>query len=167
MRVVLDTNILVSALLIQAGFPDAIYRGWNAGEFILITSELQLDELRATLRKPAIARRIKPPASEIASRKSSPESDDRVTRGNLPMISANAPISLIKRPALCGLLCCSRKIKQVIAGLSNSGIGRTDQSHWLFSPAAPILHPSGLTPEAGTLPRTKGRRPVRRSMSAF
>src|SRR6266849_9606882 len=58
--VVLDTNILVSALLIQTGYPAAIYRAWREGHFTLLTCAEQLDELRATLRKPAIAARIKP-----------------------------------------------------------------------------------------------------------
>jgi putative PIN family toxin of toxin-antitoxin system len=60
MRVVLDTNILVSALLIQTGNPAAIYRAWQEGFFTLLTCAEHLDELRATLRKSAIAERIKP-----------------------------------------------------------------------------------------------------------
>ena len=60
MRVVLDTNILVSALMIQVGNPAAIYRAWQEGHFTLLTCAKRLDELRATLRKPAIAERIKP-----------------------------------------------------------------------------------------------------------
>jgi uncharacterized protein len=61
MRVVLDTNIiLVSALLVQLGFPAAIYRAWQEGYFTLLVCAEQIDELKATLRKPAIAARIKP-----------------------------------------------------------------------------------------------------------
>jgi hypothetical protein len=60
MRVVLDTNILISALLVQFGHPATIYRLWQGGYFTILTCEQQLDELRATLRKPAIAERIKP-----------------------------------------------------------------------------------------------------------
>ena len=60
MRVVLDTNILVSALLVQTGTPAAIYRAWHEGSFTLLTCAEQLDELRATLHKPALAARIKP-----------------------------------------------------------------------------------------------------------
>lgn len=56
----LDTNILVSALLIQTGFPAAIYRAWSERAFTLLTCAEQLDELRDTLRKPRIAARIKP-----------------------------------------------------------------------------------------------------------
>ncbi len=60
MGVVLDTNILVSALLVQLGRPAAIYRAWQEGHFTLLTCAEQLDELKATLHKPAIAARIKP-----------------------------------------------------------------------------------------------------------
>ncbi|MGD1097147.1 MAG: putative toxin-antitoxin system toxin component, PIN family [Bryobacteraceae bacterium] len=60
MRVVLDTNILVSALMIQTGNPAAIYRAWQEGQFTALACAEYLDELRATLRKPAIAQRIKP-----------------------------------------------------------------------------------------------------------
>ncbi len=67
MRVVLDTNILVSALLVQAGYPAVIYRRWSEGNFTLLTSAEQLDELRATLHKPAIAARIKPHTEPGAS----------------------------------------------------------------------------------------------------
>jgi putative PIN family toxin of toxin-antitoxin system len=63
MRAVLDTNILISALLIQVGHPAAIYRTWQEGYFTLLTCAEQLDELRSTLRKPAIAERIKPHAA--------------------------------------------------------------------------------------------------------
>jgi hypothetical protein len=60
MRVVLDTNILISALLVQVGHPAAIYRAWQEGHFTLLTCAEQLDELRTTLQKPVIATRIKP-----------------------------------------------------------------------------------------------------------
>ena len=60
MRVVLDTNVLVSALIIQTGNPAAIYRAWQEGRFTLLTCAEHLDEVRATLRKPALAERIKP-----------------------------------------------------------------------------------------------------------
>jgi len=60
MRVVLDTSILVSAIMIQTGNPAAIYRAWQQRQFTLLTCKELLDELRATLHKPAIAGRIKP-----------------------------------------------------------------------------------------------------------
>lgn len=60
MRVVLDTNILISALMISRGPPALIYRAWQEGRFSLLTCPEHLDELRPTLRKPPIADRIKP-----------------------------------------------------------------------------------------------------------
>jgi predicted nucleic acid-binding protein len=56
MRVVLDTNILISALLVQTGHSTAIYLAWQEGYFTLMVCAEQLDELRATLHKPAIPR---------------------------------------------------------------------------------------------------------------
>ena len=60
MRAVLDTDVMVSTLLIQTGNPAAIYRVWREGQFTLLACAEHLDELRATLRKPAITERIKP-----------------------------------------------------------------------------------------------------------
>ena len=40
MRVVLDTNILFSALISPHGAPDAIYRAWRAARFEVVTLSL-------------------------------------------------------------------------------------------------------------------------------
>ena len=60
MRIILDTNILISALLVQGGPPGVIYRAWIEGGFTLLTCADQLAEMRETLRKPALAERIRP-----------------------------------------------------------------------------------------------------------
>src|SRR5215468_8078302 len=60
MRVVLDTNILVSALIAPAGNPAAIYNAWEQGKFTLLTCAEHLEELHATLQKPKVANLIKP-----------------------------------------------------------------------------------------------------------
>lgn len=60
MRVVLDTNILISALISPAGHPAAIYKAWEDGRFTLLTCEEHLEELRATLQKPRVAELVKP-----------------------------------------------------------------------------------------------------------
>ena len=52
MRVVLDTNILLSALISPHGPPDRIYRAWRAARFELLTSDAQLDESRRASRYP-------------------------------------------------------------------------------------------------------------------
>lgn len=52
MRVVLDTNVLLSALISPHGPPEAIYRAWRAARFEVVTSRVQLDELRRASRYP-------------------------------------------------------------------------------------------------------------------
>ena len=60
MRLILDTNVLVAALLTRNTPPDALYRAWRDGAFVLVTSELQLEELRAVTRREPIRQRIHP-----------------------------------------------------------------------------------------------------------
>ncbi|OAH80918.1 twitching motility protein PilT, partial [Aeromonas salmonicida subsp. salmonicida] len=50
MRVVLDTNVLLSALLSPHGWPDVIYRAWQKDRFDLVTSVAQINELRRASR---------------------------------------------------------------------------------------------------------------------
>lgn len=54
MRVVLDTNVLVSALISPLGPSDRLYQEWRNGIFDLITSEEQLEEFRRVTRYPHI-----------------------------------------------------------------------------------------------------------------
>ncbi len=60
MRVILDTNVLVAALISRHGPPDAIYRAWRAGRFELVTSIAQLDELRRISRYPKLKAVLRP-----------------------------------------------------------------------------------------------------------
>ncbi len=50
MKVVLDTNVLISALISPHNPPDIILQSWLAGEFDLLTSEAQLEEIRRVSR---------------------------------------------------------------------------------------------------------------------
>jgi putative PIN family toxin of toxin-antitoxin system len=52
MRVVLDSNVLLSALLSPHGPPHQIYQAWQKRRFTLITANVQLDELRRASRYP-------------------------------------------------------------------------------------------------------------------
>ncbi|PKM08668.1 MAG: putative toxin-antitoxin system toxin component, PIN family [Gammaproteobacteria bacterium HGW-Gammaproteobacteria-4] len=54
MRVILDTNVLLAALISPHGPPDMIYRAWRAARFELLTSAAQLDELRRVSRYPKL-----------------------------------------------------------------------------------------------------------------
>jgi uncharacterized protein len=50
MRVILDTNILVNALITPGGVGEQIYRAWRSGRFELITCAEQFDEFRRVSR---------------------------------------------------------------------------------------------------------------------
>jgi putative PIN family toxin of toxin-antitoxin system len=54
MRVILDTNVLLAALISVHGPPETIYRAWRAARFELVTSTVQLDELRRVSRYPKL-----------------------------------------------------------------------------------------------------------------
>jgi hypothetical protein len=54
MRVILDTNVLLGALISPHGPPDALYRAWRTARFELVTSTVQLDELRRVSRYPKL-----------------------------------------------------------------------------------------------------------------
>lgn len=65
MRVVLDTNVLLGALISPYGTPDLIYRAWRLRRFELVTSTVQLDELRRVSRYPKLKRIL--PAHRIGT----------------------------------------------------------------------------------------------------
>lgn len=60
MRVVLDTNVLLSALISSHGPPGLIYTAWRAAKFELITSAVQLEELRRASRYPKFRSVLQP-----------------------------------------------------------------------------------------------------------
>ena len=65
MRVVLDTNLLLSALISSGSVPAQVYRAWEDGVFDLLTSEWQLEELRRASRYLKLRRYIKPHEAEM------------------------------------------------------------------------------------------------------
>lgn len=65
MRVVLDANVVVSALLSRFGAPAALIRLWLGGEFDFVASERLLTEIERTLASPKISKRIAAADAEI------------------------------------------------------------------------------------------------------
>jgi putative PIN family toxin of toxin-antitoxin system len=59
LRVVLDTNIIVSSLISKSGPPAQIIDAWRQLKFILITSPAILEEIRAILKHPRICKKYK------------------------------------------------------------------------------------------------------------
>lgn len=60
MRVVLDTNVLISALLVGASTSAQIVVAWRRGAFDLLTCDLQLQEIRADTRRANVRALIRP-----------------------------------------------------------------------------------------------------------
>ena len=60
MRVVLDTGILIAALITKNTPPDQIYQAWRKNKFELITSEWQLAEFRRVSRYPKLRKYLAP-----------------------------------------------------------------------------------------------------------
>lgn len=50
MRVVLDTNLFIAALISENGAPARAYELWREGRYTLLTSEWQIEELRRVSR---------------------------------------------------------------------------------------------------------------------
>ncbi len=60
MRVILDTNILLSGLISPSGVPARLIDAWLDRRFILISHPLQLDEFRAVSRREKIRALMRP-----------------------------------------------------------------------------------------------------------
>jgi len=56
MRIILDTNVFVSATLIKNSNPDKVLQAWRRGEVEFITSRLLLEELEDVLNRPHLRR---------------------------------------------------------------------------------------------------------------
>jgi len=59
-RVILDTNILIAALISPTGPPAAILQAFLDERFTLVTCEAQLEEFRRVTRDPELRKRVKP-----------------------------------------------------------------------------------------------------------
>ena len=56
MRVLLDTNILIGALITKGTPPDELYQAWLRGEFDLVTPVAQMAEIEDVLARPRLQR---------------------------------------------------------------------------------------------------------------
>ena len=60
MRVILDTNVLIAALIAPNGSPHQLFEAFLADRFTLITGTMQIEEFSRVTRYPAIRNRIRP-----------------------------------------------------------------------------------------------------------
>jgi hypothetical protein len=85
-RVVLDTNVLVSALLVESSTPGQLVKYWRQGRFDLITASAQLEELTQVTRYPKIRARLHP---VLAGRLVNELRDVAVIVDNLPEVDVS------------------------------------------------------------------------------
>lgn len=60
MRVVIDTGILIAALITKGTPPDKTYQAWRKQRFELVTSQWQLAEFRRVSRYPKLRKYLQP-----------------------------------------------------------------------------------------------------------
>lgn len=87
MRLVIDTNILISSLLASTSLPAHLIVLWREGRFDLLTSAAQLDELMRVTRYPKIRERLAP---ALAGRLINEVRDLAVMVTNLPVVTVSS-----------------------------------------------------------------------------
>lgn len=82
-RAVLDTNVLVSSLIAEHGFPRQILDAWLEDRYALVTSLYLIEELIHVLSYPRIAKRLRLDEDELAAILAALLSKAKVTPGHL------------------------------------------------------------------------------------
>jgi putative PIN family toxin of toxin-antitoxin system len=57
LRVVLDTNVIVSSLLSKTGLPAKVLDAWRTGHYLLVTSPSIISEIKQVLASPRISKK--------------------------------------------------------------------------------------------------------------
>ena len=86
MRLVIDTNVLISALLAGVSLPAHLVVLWREGRFDLLTCSEQLDELRRVTRYAKIRERLIP---ALAGKLINEVGDLAVQVTSLPVVTAS------------------------------------------------------------------------------
>ena len=84
MRLVIDTNVLISALLVGSSLPAHLIGLWRESRFDLLTSADQLDELARVTRYPRLRARLAP---ALAGRLINTLRDLAIVVENLPAVT--------------------------------------------------------------------------------
>lgn len=85
---VLDTNVLISGLLVAEGHAARLLDAWSDERFTLVTSLYQIEEVLHVLAYPRIARRLSLNETELTTFVQSLLTHTRLTPGNLRLPGA-------------------------------------------------------------------------------
>jgi predicted nucleic acid-binding protein len=106
LRVILDTNILISGLISPLGKPPRLIDAWLDGRFTLVSHALQLEEFRAVSRRARIRPLLRPSEAgrllnrfaalaEPAQGRRRPQGvEDLLLRHDLPVAEMHASLPL-------------------------------------------------------------------------
>ena len=86
LRVVLDTNLFVSSLLVKAGMPAQAINAWRERQFLLVISPALLAEIVHTLSYERIRRKYNVTDDDVKQLTTLLESDALVVPGNAPIL---------------------------------------------------------------------------------
>jgi len=88
LRVVLDTNVFVSSLLVKKGLPAQVLDVWRARRYLLVVSPAIIAEIQATLRYPRIQRKYALTNEDIEHLTNLLEQDALLVPGNAEIAGA-------------------------------------------------------------------------------
>jgi len=103
LRVVLDTNIFVSSLLVKEGVPARVLDAWRDRQYALFISPPIIGEIRSTLDYPRIRNKYNITESDIDQLITLLEHDALIVPGDDPSVSGSIP----EDPADEAVLACA------------------------------------------------------------
>ena len=106
-RAVLDTNILISALITPRGTPAKVLQSWRAGHFDVVTSQPLLLELREALSRPHLKDRYRLSLSDIR------DFVTLFTSAALVVTAPNVTSALLRDPDDLQVLACALALAAV------------------------------------------------------
>ncbi len=91
LRVVLDTNIFVSSLLVKEGLPAQVLDAWRERKFLLATSPSLVSEIQSTLNYPHIRRKYNITNNDVNQLITLLAEDALVVPGDIEAVSGSVP----------------------------------------------------------------------------
>ena len=91
LRVVLDTNVFVSSLLVKEGLPAQVLDAWRERKFVLATSPTLVSEIQSTLNYPRIRRKYSITNKDVSQLITLLAEDALVVPGDIETASGSVP----------------------------------------------------------------------------
>ena len=88
LKVVLDTNVFVSSLLVRQGLPARVLDAWRERQYVLVISPAIISEIEATLSYPRIRRKYAISDDDLTGLRALLEQDALLVPGDLTAAGA-------------------------------------------------------------------------------